>query len=197
MVLDCGFSSRRISKKETQRARSIRQRIQDQTHLLTRKHLLQTIDEELRLTQTVRLRLRLDRTLDSLHWQFKRASNWKKDQSILELKRINGQPFRRRNCKPVRIRMTVNSLSNSQYRPGHCSAKSDTRLCNNANRAYAHPERQSVTHGAFLASRGPSDHHIVPPTLSGCADGLTNDFIKDYHALLAPAPVATPPPGLS
>ena len=59
-----------------------------------RKKLLQTIEEEHRLAQTVRLGLRLDRTFDSLRWQFKRFSNWEKDQTISILKLINGQAFR-------------------------------------------------------------------------------------------------------
>ena len=95
-VLDCSARIRQISKKEAQRACRIRQRTQAQArkHQLTINKLFQTIEEELRLAQTIQLGLRLDRTFDSLRWQFKRFSNWEKDQTISILKLINGQAFR-------------------------------------------------------------------------------------------------------
>ena len=80
------------------------------------KKLLQTIEEELKLPQTVQLGLRLDRTLDSLRWQFKRASNWEKDQTISRLNQINGQPFRNGD--------TLANQFASEWRPILCHSHS-------------------------------------------------------------------------
>ena len=96
-VQKCGTNIKRIRIRDNQRLRRMRRRfrIQARTHLLSRRAILQTIQDDLRTVQTIRHGLRLERTMESLRWQFKRASNWEKDQTIIttRLLQIHGQPF--------------------------------------------------------------------------------------------------------
>ena len=70
---------------------------------------MQSKQDELRTAQTVRKGLQLERTMGSLRWKFKRASNWERDQSISGLQQINGLPFRTGN--------TVANYFASEWRP--------------------------------------------------------------------------------
>ena len=91
----CKASIKRIKKRKSQRTRRLRRRVQGhaRAHLSTRHSLMQSMQKELQTAQTVRQGLRLERTMDSLRWQFKRVSNWERDQSISGLDQINGRRF--------------------------------------------------------------------------------------------------------
>ena len=101
-VQKCGTSIKRIRKRDNQRLCRMRRRfrIQACTHLLSQRAILQTIQDDLRTVQTIRHGLRLERTMESLRWQFKRASNWEKDQTItttrlLQIQGIDGSLHKR------------------------------------------------------------------------------------------------------
>ena len=51
--------------------------------------------EEAREEHIVCLGQRLERTTEQLRWSFKRVLNWESDQTITDLRPMNGLPFRR------------------------------------------------------------------------------------------------------
>ncbi|KAL3658996.1 hypothetical protein V7S43_015881 [Phytophthora oleae] len=93
----CIESIKLIRRRETRRRKERVHALEAQrrAHLLTRQDLLDLRVEELREDQELRMGQRLERTTEQLRWQFKRVSNWEKDQTVSTIHRINGKPFQR------------------------------------------------------------------------------------------------------
>ncbi|KAE9016290.1 hypothetical protein PR003_g4032 [Phytophthora rubi] len=70
-------------------------RIQNRAQAFTRHELFRVTEADVKEEHLIRIGQRLERTTEQLRWSFKRVSNWERDQTITEIRNVNGKPFTR------------------------------------------------------------------------------------------------------
>ena len=93
----CVLCIKRVRNRVRRRRKAVVRRIQAQSraHLSSRHELLEVRVEEAREKYLVRLGQRLERTKELLCWNYKRVSNYEKDQTISTIRHITGAAFKR------------------------------------------------------------------------------------------------------
>ncbi|KAE9036079.1 hypothetical protein PR001_g9006 [Phytophthora rubi] len=190
----CVECIKKVKKRETQRRNAVIRKLhaQNRAHLLTRKELMAATVEDSREEHLVRMGQRLERTVEQLRWQFKRISNWERDQRITTIRQVNGAAFRRE--------MTVADKFASEWKPilgkTHNTTPSDEHGTEfdqfvqiPANRRISEADNEKlmaeITQEEVIKAIAALNRHKAAG-----ADGLNNDFFKDAQAVLVPAMLA-------
>ena len=121
--------------------------------------------------------------MESIRWQFKRASNWEKDQSITGLNRIHGQPFRQGDTVANKFASEWSPIFSQTYNTIHVSDLKQALLgfiTMPPDRILSQADNGVLMSPFSLLEVIQARHKAAGP------DGLNNDFLKDYQALHAP-----------
>jgi len=189
-VRTCADCIRKQDKTERRRRKQYkhRQNLKNRAHLITRRELLGVSAEEERAELLIRQGERLERTTEQMRWQFKRASNWERDQTIHDLHHIHGQGFQRN--------MNMATKFSTEWLPilGEVhSSIADTELEREFD-AFVTIQLKAEHNTALLHEITPQEVIRAVASLNrhkaAGPDGLNNDFYKDAQAVLVPAMVA-------
>jgi exonuclease III len=174
-----------------QRREAYKHRVNEQhrAHLLTRRELLRENEADLREEMLIRVGQKLERPTDQLRWDFKRVSNWEKDQTVAVIRCINGAPFSRE--------MTIATKFSSKWKPilgvVH-STVADEHLESKFDEFVTIPPARRISDQQNLdLMREITEDEVIQAVVSlkrhkaAGEDELNNDFYKDTQAVFVPA----------
>jgi hypothetical protein len=162
---------------------------QHRAHLLTSRELSRETEAGMQEETLTRVGQRLERTTDQLRWEFKRVSNWERDQKVTTIRCINGEPFKREMNIATKFSSEWKSILGVIH-----SAVEIADLEEEFDRFVSIPTSRRVTQqqNTALMQEITEDEVIQAVTAlkrhkAAGPDGLNNDFYKDTQAVMLPA----------
>ncbi|KAL4163946.1 hypothetical protein KRP22_004570 [Phytophthora ramorum] len=159
---------------------------------MARSQLIAVTEEEAREEHLVRTAQWLERSMEQIRWNYKRVSNWERDQTISTISRLNGKEFTRE--------MTIVDRFGSEWKPilgkEHNEIKSEAMEAEFDAFVTIPAERKVTEQGNQLLMRPITTDEVIEAFdalnrhKAAGPDGLNNDLFKDAQALLVPAMVA-------